>query len=80
MKTMIAGVLAALALSGCVAVPYDPGPGAYYGGGPGGGPGYYSGAPGYYAPGYYGPPVSFSFGYTYRDGGRYYGPRHRYYR
>ena len=69
MKTIIASVLAALALSGCVAVPYGPGPDAYYGG------------PGY-GPGYYGPPVSFSFGYTYRDGGyqhrhRYYGHRHR---
>ena len=71
MKTMIAGVLAALALSGCVAIPYDPGPGAYYGG-----PGYATG-PGYY----YGPPVSFSFGYTYRDGGRYHGHGgHRHYR
>jgi hypothetical protein len=67
MKTMIAGVLAALALSGCVAVPYDPGP--YYGGGPGYGPGY---GP----PAYYGPPVSFSFGYTYRDGGYRHGHRH----
>ena len=66
MKTMIVGLLAAVALSGCVAVPYDPGPGAYYGGGPGYGPGYY-GPP---APVYYGPPVSFSFGYTYRDGYR----------
>ena len=64
MKTMIAGVLAALALSGCVAVPYDPGPGAYYGGP-------------YYGPAYYGPPVSFSFGYAYRDGGHYHGHRHR---
>ena len=74
MKTMIVGVLAAVALSGCVAVPYDPGPGAYYGGGPG----YYGGGPGYYgAPAYYGPPVSFSFGYTYRDGGyRHRGHRH----
>src|SRR5262245_34591431 len=53
MKTMIAGVLAAVALSGCVAVPYDPGPGAYYGGP---GPGYAYGPP---PPVYYGPPVSF---------------------
>ena len=30
----------------------------------------------YYGPGYYGPPASFSFNYSYRDGG-YYGPRHR---
>ena len=67
MKTLIGGVVAALVLSGCVAVPYDPGPGAYYGG------------PGY-GPGYYGPPVSFSFGYTYRDGGHYHGHRYRGYR
>ena len=73
MKTLVAGLLAAVALSGCVAVPYDPGPGAYYGGSPGYGPGYYG------PPAYYGPPVSFSFGYTYRDGGhRHY--RHRHYR
>ena len=65
MKTIVAGLLAAVALSGCVAVPYDPGPGAYYGG------------PGY-GPAYYGPPVSFSFGYTYRDGGHHHhGHRHR---
>lgn len=68
MKTMIAGVLAAAALSGCVAVPYDPGPGGYYDG-----PGYYSGPPAYY----YGPPVSFSFGYVYRDGGRRHWHGHR---
>ena len=68
MKTIVVGVLAAVALSGCVAVPYDPGPGAYYGGGPG----YSYGPP---PPVYYGPPVSFSFGYTYRDGGY----RHRHY-
>ena len=29
MKTVIASVLAALALSGCVAVPYPAGPGVY---------------------------------------------------
>jgi hypothetical protein len=68
MKAIVVGVLAAVALSGCVAVPYDPGPAAY------GGPGYY------YGPGYYGPPVSFSFGYTYRDGGYYHGHRYRGYR
>ena len=65
MKTLLVGLLAAVALSGCVAVPYDPGPGAYYGG-----PGY-----SYGPPAYYGPPVSFSFGYVYRDGG-YRGHRH----
>ena len=73
MKTMVVGVLAAVALSGCVAVPYDPGPGAYYGG-PAYSPGYSYGPP---PPVYYGPPVSFSFGYTYRDGGhRHRGHRH----
>lgn len=63
MKTMIASVLVVLALSGCVAVPYHPGPSGYY-----------------YDPGYYyGPPAaSFSFNYSYRDGGhRHHGRRHR---
>lgn len=69
MKTIIVAVLAVAALSGCVAVPYGPGPGAYYEG------------PAYYGPAYYGPPVSFSFGYVYRDGGhRHYHGGRRYHR
>ena len=50
MKSLIAGVLGALTLAGCVAVPYyaEPAPA----------PGYY------YSPYYYpAPPVSFSFQY-----------------
>lgn len=50
MKSLIAAVLMALTMAGCVAVPYDPGPSYGY----------------YYSPGYYyGPPVSFQFGYHY---------------
>ena len=53
MKNLIAALLAALALAGCVAVPYEPAPAGYYYG------------PGYY----YGAPAAFSFNYSYRDGG-----------
>ena len=59
-RSLIVAALAVLGLGGCVAVPVYDG-----------GPGY-----GYSGPAYYGPPVSFSFGYTYQDGpGR--GYRHR---
>lgn len=65
MKTMIVSLLAVLALSGCIAVPYHPGPSGNY----------YDYGPGYY----YGPPAaSFSFNYSYRDGGyRHHHPRQR---
>lgn len=60
MKSAIAAVVMALALSACVAVPYEPAP-AY---------GYYYG-PGAY---YYGPPAAtFHFGYHHR---RHYRHRH----
>ena len=34
MKSLISSLLAILALAGCVAVPYEPAPGAYYYGSP----------------------------------------------
>ena len=54
MKTLIAVVVAAFALAGCVAVPAYPEPA-------------YSYSPGYYYPA---PAASFSFGYNYYDGPR----------
>ena len=60
MKRLIASLLAAVALSGCVAVPYEPAPVAYYE------PSYYGP---YYRPYYYAPPpaVSLGFGYSYHS-------------
>lgn len=55
MKGMIAALLTAFGLAGCVAVPYDASPGyGYYGP----------------APYYYGPPATFHFGYHYHGGHR----------
>jgi hypothetical protein len=48
MKSLIAGLIAILALAGCVAVPYEPAPVGYYYG------------PYYAAP----PAVSFSYSYS----------------
>jgi len=53
MSKLIASLLAALALTGCVAVPYEPAPVAYY-------PPYYGP---YYAPYYAGPAVSLNYSY-----------------
>jgi len=57
MKRLITGLIAALAaafaLTGCVAVPYEPAPAGYY----------------YGAPAYYYPAPALSFSYSYRDGG-----------
>ena len=60
MKRLIASLLAAVGLSGCVAVPYEPAPVAYYE------PSYYAPYP-YYRPYYYAPApaVSLGFGYSY---------------
>ena len=66
MKRLIAALIAAMGLAGCVAVPYEPG--AAY-------PTPYP-APAY---GYYPPAASLSFGYSHYDRG-YYGPRYRHWR
>lgn len=65
MKILIAVVMAAVSMAGCVAVPVYSGPAAA--------PGYSYGPP---APAYYAPPVaSFSFGYSNYGGHRYRGWR-----
>jgi len=53
MKSLIAAVLLAMTLAGCIAVPYEPAP-SY---------GYYGPGPYYYGP----PAATFSFGYQYND-------------
>ena len=65
MKSLIAIVVGAIGLAGCVAVPVGGYPEPAYG------PGYYYGAPAYYGP-------SFSFGYSHHGHGH--GHRHRRYR